>query len=571
LKGDASQKILGFAKKTRQMILKTALLIGILLVCSAFCFGQKAAGKTGDKTGDTERQRIKLAKQSAIDNFEVEIQSISYPEIRSFVRYQVAAYLWKDGKDDTGYAVRSAVKAVEELLEDEKVCSGTCQKILVLLDLHSPETKNRLVEKYKIDSITELDSTLFIPDGKNSEKAIADKLVKIFDTDSETSFQIPLFIQGLASTNSPELPRVLDSLLRAEERGRVNYSADTLWGVADAFRSSVVPEALRSRFYLLAIRKGFAALSSDGEDITSAYNLINVISEDVPRSNESLFNQVNLLKISLGAGEAEENGEFREVYERIEKSDDKLAATLSEADAAENKDLKRELYQSAYGLALEAKKLQIALDVLAKLVELYKADNKDKKNENGFFERLCDQSYTEVALLALKIDDLKINEVAAGKINDNLARAAVLKKRALYLFDKKRINAASEELKESIKIASEADFRPKKIFTLLQLIPVVQKIDKSQTFNVTFAAAKAINSFSPPDEKDMADRSRYTTYMTTALEIDVNLLAAFRELLKANKNDAVDLSNRINRKELKIAVGQALLEEQLEALQVKKR
>ncbi len=313
-----------------------------------FCSGQKIDVKAED-----ELLRIKLAKQSAIDNFEVEIQSVPYPAVRSLIRYQMASWLWKDGKDDTGYAVRSAVKAFEELQENDRRCSDTCLKILVLLESHSPATKKRLVEKYKIDSAADLESAYFLS-GQNSERSIADKLIRSFENGGDI-LQAEFLIDDLVARNSPELPRVLEGLLNAEERGWCD--TNSLFQVVEAFRNRTVSDALRNRLYLLAVRKGFAALTSDEDELNSAYNLIYAIAGDIPRSNETLFSQVSLLQTALKAQKGERDKESEDVFERIEKSSDKLAATIDEAEAAENKDLKHDLYTDAFKSCYKYKKI----------------------------------------------------------------------------------------------------------------------------------------------------------------------------------------------------------------------
>jgi hypothetical protein len=544
---------------TQKMKLKLAIFLSLLILCPVLCAAQKAKLSPAE-----EKLRIKLAKQSAVDNFEVEIEAVQFSEVRGFIYYQLAAWLWKDGKDDTGYALRSAVKALEVSLADDGECSDTCLRSLALLEKHAPETKKRLVEKYKLDSSTELGVAGF-SEGPNSDRVIADKLIAYMASGSELNLEAGMMLQELADKNS-ELPRVLEVMLSAAEQGRTNFSADNLFSVADALRSHVVPESLRLRFYSLAVRKAVAALGSDdGDERNSAYNLIDAISEDVPRSNEGLFNQVGLLKSSLTPEYlGEDDEEEKQIFERIEKSNDKLAATIAEADATGNKKLKTNLSMEAFGLALEAKKAAIALDVLEKLVELSKTESKseEEKMEKVIFARWCEQSYGDVAELALKVNDLKINERAIAGLIDKLSRSQALKKRANYLFDKGKLAPAAETIRDAAKSASEAEFRVRKILTLLQLIPATQKIVKDQVFNVTLAAVKALESFPRPEAKDDNGQAE-KKYAAAVAELDLTLYLALGDLLKKNRSAAIDMSNRIERKEFKIAAGLAMLTDEL--------
>jgi hypothetical protein len=540
----------------------------LILVFTGFCSLVCAAQKTDIKT--TNQQRITLAKQSAIDNFEVEVQNIPYVEIRSFIRYQTASWLWQNGSDDTGYASSLSVKAFDESFEAENgiaesaVLPDTCSKILALLELHSPANKKKLVEKYRLDRNADLESALSSPGEKNNDKLIADKLIGAFQTGDDFPPQAGPLIDELTARNSPELPRVLRALISAAERE--NSSAESLFELIDTFRNPLVPEDLRNRFYLLSVKKGYEALGRDESDLNSAYSLIYAISDDISPASTSLFAQVNILRSALGAHIKQKDREYEEAFERIGKSKDKLEATISEAKAAENRTLKEDLYMDAVNLALKAEKadnLQIGLDLIESLMELRSSDNaKDSKN----YDRWYDQCFSLIALQALKENNLEINKIAAGKINDKLTRAEILRKTAIYLFENKRFSSASELLKEALKITGETENNPRKIGVLLRFISTCQKVDKDQVFNLTLMAVKAMDSFSLPDIKDMPESERDKKYADSVLAIDTNLLSAFNELLKENRNGAVDFSNRINKKEFKVVTSYAFLTDNLGSL-----
>jgi len=545
------------------MGIKTALFLGIFIFCSVICLGQKANVKPAD-----ERLRIKLAKQSAVDNFEVEISNVSYPAVRSFVRFQIASWLWKEGKDDTGYAPKLAVKAFEELAASEGENSGRCSsdlcaKILALLELHSPETKKKLAEKYKLDSLAELDSAFSLLEQKNGEKLVADKIIRSFETDADLPSQTGSLIEKLAARNSPELLRALEALLNASERGRAQYSTESLFELADTFRNPLIPVVLRNRFYFMVVKTCYAVLNSEDEDLNSAYNLIYAISGDIPPTSVELFNQVELLKSSLKVRIYQGGKEYEEAFERIESSSDKLKATLSEAEATDNKALKESLYIDAENLALRNKKLQIALDVIEKLIEIRKQnDKKDDKREQLWY----DQCFRDVALQALKENNVDINKIATGKINDSLMRADVLRRTAIYFYDNKRLFSASETLKETLKITNEAENNSRKISILLQLIPAYQKIDKDQIFEITRITAKTIDAVPSLNVEDKPESENYRKYVNSAIAIDISLLSTFSEFLKLNKMEAINFSNRINKKEFKIITSYALMTDGLRSV-----
>lgn len=91
------------------------------LVLTAFCcityFGQTPPPqKPDEKVEIAVRQRI-LKKQIFVDNLDNQAKDVSLTAARVFVRFKLAQWLWKDGKDETGRAESLAVRALEELFE----------------------------------------------------------------------------------------------------------------------------------------------------------------------------------------------------------------------------------------------------------------------------------------------------------------------------------------------------------------------------------------------------------------------------------------------------------------------
>lgn len=513
-----------------------------------------------------EALRIKLAQRSAIDNFDVELQRVQFAEVRDNLRYLILNWLWGNGRDGE-YAESIALKAMEELIDTdaEEKCSGTCVSILTLIETYAPELKKKLDEKYQLNRSGGFKVIYDELMNKGSTRSVVDKMIgAIGNGEGLESIEAELILDELATQNSPELPRLLEAVLAADERNPV--PARTLFALVDSFRNGAVSSAVRTPFYQTVIRKGFAAITSeDEESVASVIQLLHAIAGDVPESDTVQRQQIEYLKTVLKAKDKRAQHDNEEVYARIEKATDKLAATITEAEAASGRNLKETLYTLAVNLAIKARKYKMALELIDKLIESRKSRDKDG-SYNKRFEIAYDQFYRDIALAALKDKDLETSDIATQRIVRDFTRAEVLRQAALILFDDKRPDTASVKLRQAFKIVSEAEHSRTKIYMLLRQIPAFQKVDKVYLLNVTHAAAKTIDAFPALDERLSPDSDEYKSYIDSILYSTGTLLAAFDFLLKNNRLEANDLASRITKKEFKVVVEYALMMDKLKAL-----
>src|ERR1044072_7000232 len=377
--------------------MKLKIVICIFILSAISCFAQKGSGKT---KGD---EQIRVFRQTVVSDLENKVKDVPLVTVRSFVRYQIASFLWKNGKDDTGYAKDLAVKALEELHEKQAEATelhySTLQgEIIALLEARSPETAKRLLEKYQLSSEEALDSAFSLFDQSNGEKLAADKLIKYFEDNGEMSLTVSFLVDELLRRKSPELLRVLSGVLGREELGRRNLSAESFSNLADVFRSPLVTSNLRTRFYLAAMKQARGRLNSGETDLQNELNLINSILSDIAANAPNLSSDAVTLKVLLNSVVLRISDEYDEAFARIEESPDKLAATISEAEAAENKSLKVDLFIDAMNMAVMKEKPQIALEVLEKLADIRRGE----KEKPDRFYSWYDQSLGDIVELALK-------------------------------------------------------------------------------------------------------------------------------------------------------------------------
>ncbi len=521
-------------------------LVGLGCLCNISA--QKIPKKN---TSDIQQTIIK--KQLAVDDLDSEAKNVPFAAVRIFVRNQIAAKLWINGKDETGRAEDLAVKAFEETYDKkseipEIYLSMLRSDILGLLETNAPAAAKQLSEKYNIGIDESLDTAYSLLDKKGGEKIVSEKLRNSITAKNELTSTESDLINELAARKSPELPIVLSELSSLQESGKSDFSAESLFSIVDVFRNKQIQNDLRLRFYRIILKKAGETSNLEENDLDSIYNLLYAIVGDISKNAPNLLPQTMALAASLKSRITDSKNDEIETFDKIEKSEDRLSALISEAEETENKSKKSRFYAEASQLALKQRKFKLAVDLLEKS----QADINFEEEKNIPSLRWHDQFLSDVSARSLQANDTDASKYAHDKIIDKLTRADVLRKTALYYFGKQNPVPAIDALEESYKITNTTDNNMLKIRMLLRLIPTFQQINKTELPDITEKTAKAINSLPTLDIDDKPETENYKKYVGSIMAIDVNLLSTMSYLVKENKSEAVNLADRINRREVKI-------------------
>lgn len=534
--------------------MKTTLIPVIVICCSLSCLAQET-----NPSANLDNQQNTIARQILVNDLENQVKDVPLAAVRSLVRYRMASWLWLNGKDDTGYAGTLATKALEELYlrkneTPDLYRSDLSSRIFALLEANSPDDAKRFREKFGVTSDPDLNSAFSLFGKKDGPRLISDKLVLSLQNQAEISPQAISLIEELEVRRLPELIKVLSQVLDEDEKGRSHYSAESLFYLVNIFRGQTITAELRRRFYLVAIRKAKEGLVSSDTDVTSAYDLINASLPDISINAEDLFSEASILRIALSGRATRSSKEYREISERIEKAPDKLKALISEAENTDDRELRASLLTDAANLAIEKKQFQSAMDLVEKLAELRRPGKVDKH-----FDAWHDQFMSGVAVQSLKENDTATSVRAADKILDSLTKADILRKTALYYFERRDFISASNTLNDSRTITNQAENSARKVSAMLRLILAFEKIDKFQMSRATEEAAKTIDATPSLGADDRPESENYEKHINSVMTIDMSLLPMFTELLKEDRMQAVDFANRIKRREIKIIASYALM------------
>lgn len=544
------------------MIVSTCLVF----LCFLTVWGQSKQQKSNSKSNSQEtvlNQETLIKKHIIVDEIENQLKDVPFVAVRAFVRIKTAAWLWKDGKDETGRAENLVIKAIDELYENKMMeeFPALRSEAFYLLDANSKETAKRLAEKYGLPEDYELDYMHLFLNKKDGDKIIAERVVRLLNSGKEVEGLEGIL--GLLMINrSQEVAKILTAIVSLEESGRRRFSIEDLDLFSSYLRELRVPDELRERFYnvvLNRVRNSLVSISSN-EELTSSYYLLAGVISDIRARKPSLFPEANALLSQLGATLLKQDKETIERDKRIEESLDKLEAIISEAEKAEKID-KFRLYNIASVLALRRQKLRLAVDLAEKALNVEGIP--EETLSRSFREGSYDQFLRTVVNEALQKEDVDSSLYAVKKMIKNLSKAESLIKVAKFYQKKKDDLSALYTFEEALRLAQKADEEGDvlKVFILCQLASLAQEIDRNRISGIMETIAKTINNLPAPSVDDKPESENYKKYVRSVMATYYNLFPVVSKLAREDAGEVMLFANRINKKEIRVLVNYALLTE----------
>jgi hypothetical protein len=114
-------------------------------------------------------------------------------------------------------------------------------------------------------------------------------------------------------------------------------------------------------------------------------------------------------------------------------------------------------------------------------------------------------------------------------------KADSLGKIADYYIDQKDPIFARGSLDKAVKFASKTENGVSGLYSLIELIPIAQKIDPNYVFTLNELTTKSINAIPALNVEDKPQTENYKNYVDSVMIINGVLLPAITKLLKVNK------------------------------------
>lgn len=532
----------------------------ILLIVSSLFFSFVSSGQDNvvDNKNTAQKNEIILQKQLIVTDLENRIKEIPYAAVRVYARYRTVTWLWKDGKDDTGRAVEIAGAAIADHYQNRDEIPplySSLSRLFVLLDAHSKDTARQLREKYKISSEDEARNITALLGQKDGKKLAVDAAVRLLSGHSETSPDLIYLILQLEQEGSPELNRLLGAILTAEASGRTRFPTHMIEMFSHHFLRPGVPVGLQKQFLGLIIAKSRNVFQMSEADQLAYYRMLQRLWPEISAYPELVAEASTALAL-LGTRVARATREAHERYERINNSSDKLAATVAEAERAEDKTTKYGLYVSAAKLALEKSKFIYAVDLMGMAAEIDMSENslteESLKSQHDYF-------YSNVVKKALDEDEPEAASYAIRKIDASVTKAETLASLSKYYVDNGEMGTGRNAYNEAIKTVSDVKNSPRALSLLIRMLSTSHKIDPTGVYELNRLISKELDNIPSLNIDDESGTDNYQNHVKMVMNINVDLFAELTRLIEENRNAVSDLTSRINKKEIRSIADLVLL------------
>ncbi len=550
-------------QEIKAMLTKTILLTATTLIFSISLVAQTVPTASDDK----ELQR-KIQKQVLVYDLENRIREIGLAAPRAMARYRIAARLWSEGKDDIGRAEEFAVAAIDDLYKNrvevpDVYFSNLSIATFALLDRHAPQTSKTLKSKYNVTATDEAGIQNQLLSNPGGERAAVNAAIRSMLAGESTGIQIPVLLSSLQQRNSPELSRLLDAFLAAEERSPGRLRVHKLKTLTPYFDNENVQAGSVARFGRIVVRRAQTASQQTFNDFDAWLDLLNQSFPLISSSVRDLVPDVEVLRAVLSSRISQQSRMDRERNERINNSIDKLGTIIKEAEEAEDPLVKYDLYRRAAKLALERGLFQRSAELAVEFgrVDVSAISILAEAQKSGVGQML--EAVTEKAL---KANDETSALYAIDRHVENVRRAEGYVRVADYFVKKGSMDEARATKEIALRSIPTIESLPRRASVYLTLIPITPKIDPTSVFEVNSLAARAINTIPSLNVEDKPKTENFEKHVTSLMIVGWNLLPMLKEYVKADRNGAVDLTSRIEKKEIKVFADLVMGVESLDAI-----
>ncbi|MBX3295196.1 MAG: hypothetical protein KF762_05755 [Acidobacteria bacterium] len=530
------------------MLARTVVFVALFIFFVANCIAQSALS-----SDEREAQR-RVQKIMLVNDLENRVREVALAAPRVLARYRAAEWLWSDKEDDIERAEDFAVAAIEDLYKNRvevpsPYFSTLSSQLFALLDRYSPETSQRLKAKHKVDEYQEDSIQYHLLNQPGGEKAAVDATIRALYSISATDTNLPVILLRLKQRNSPELFRLLDTLIAVEERNPGRLELNTLVLVSPYYDDVNIQSGSAARFGRIVLRRTQIASQLPFADFDAWLDLLNRNSSLITRRLSDRVPEVEVLRAVLASRISQKSRAERERNERIRNSIDPLGALIEEAENVDDPIVKYELYQRAVGLALDQGLFRKAADLA---LDLGKVDLSTVSILANVQKAIVGQLLERIAETALKVgDDVSAIYAVERQMEDERKAEGELSI-ANYYVENQRLDRAREVSINAQKTIAKIESLPRRASFYIKLIPISQKIDPTGVYEVNALAARSINMIPTLNVEDKPETENFKKHVAGLMIVNWNLLPMLVNYVKSDNNGASDFVGRIEKKEVKL-------------------
>jgi hypothetical protein len=526
---------------------KAYCLSFILIIVYVFCFssvyGQK---KQSDEEVFQNKQRA-----LSLSFYKNQIKNLEDAPIRCFARSRIAQFiLSKKVKEFFETAETLAIDCFEDIKKNPEQFSranksSVTGRLISELRVNMPEVAEEIELKYS-ESIDQFFSNFREIDLLENTSNFIQRLENEIKRGKIPSFFV---LYKLRKKNPVDSIRLLDLILRHYELIKeIKRSDNTFVFLYGEYFKKDIPIGMKKRHLLLIIEMSEKVLM-DKKNPYALFTLKAILNKALPHIKEilpSMYQRALAIKLTMEGSETRFQKEEREIYKRIERSENKLEQTIIEAKSAKRKNLKSGLWKSAAKIAIKEKKFRLAVECIKK----YEITHPNPNFNQNYLVQFLTTDILPTVLKEKRFEDADFVVENTPHLN---GKAVGLNQIAnSYLKQKDQI-LALEKINEAIRILKKAENDIHKVRNLFSASRLATRIENANPFEIADEAIETINRLPLPDLKDQTKNKTRQKYVATVLLPNAfNIFVTFRNLAFKDHGFAYPMAKKIQRRDLQL-------------------
>jgi hypothetical protein len=534
------------------LILLSLIYVSVTVVAQEKPVPERPASKSANAELRTLRkQQLRILHDNLLSRALDTIKKMDEVALRLSARNQVLAYLSesKTVSDNNLRLKRSlALDAISDLSNNHQeipqfMLDYLSADLTALIEKHQPDLTEKLqAAKETAKSSNQAVNIRSLFELKNGDLLAAARIRQLL-AQEEDSKELHFWLDNLRKQKSREFEPLLREVIAIAERSP-QISFETLLWVSPIYFHPDVPRSLQKNFAAMILsRTQPVNFSVTGPPIL-AYELLTGalphIQNLLPDNYERAVSQSLVLRTTIDRTQLA--GEERS--KRLKESQSPIEDLVQEAETAKTKSERNELLAEAAELALQKKKFNTCLDIVAKLdLEITVLD------QVRFWQGWKNQFLKKVVKSAMVARELESAERAALGMTASLAKVQAIASIVRYSSETGEKGAAHKLLVEAFKVSESISdvFEKAKSFILLSII--CDEVDESKKAQLLISAVKVLNDLNKPTTR--RDQEPYQEYLRNLDSTGYQIIRGFKALTVSDPDVAIALADQLHKPDLR--------------------
>jgi hypothetical protein len=534
------------------VILLSLIYVSVTVVAQEKPVPERPASKSANAELRTLRkQQLRILHDNLLSRALDTIKKMDEVALRLSARNQVLAYLSesKTVSDNNLRLKRSlALDAISDLSNNHQeipqfMLDYLSADLTALIEKHQPDLTEKLqAAKETAKSSNQAVNIRSLFELKNGDLLAAARIRQLL-AQEEDSKELHFWLDNLRKQKSREFEPLLREVIAIAERSP-QISFETLLWVSPIYFHPDVPRSLQKNFGAMILsRTQPVNFSVTGPPIL-AYELLTGalphIQNLLPDNYERAVSQSLVLRTTIDRTQLA--GEERS--KRLKESQSPIEDLVQEAETAKTKSERNELLAEAAELALQKKKFNTCLDIVAKLdLEITVLD------QVRFWQGWKNQFLKKVVKSAMVARELESAERAALGMTASLAKVQAIASIVRYSSETGEKGAAHKLLVEAFKVSESISdvFEKAKSFILLSII--CDEVDESKKAQLLISAVKVLNDLNKPTTR--RDQEPSQEYLRNLDSTGYQIIRGFKALTVSDPDVAIALADQLHKPDLR--------------------